>query len=171
MNYKGHCITNMGILLGTVYTAHKLMPTTHENLGAYMVGFALGTLILSPDLDTFSRPYKNWGVLRFIWWPYQKSLKHRSWLTHGPLIGTLLRSVYLLLVCALTYSLIIYLFKASEIHSVDNLFSQYNFNLEFSFTKNINIIAYLFIGLEISALGHLLADKASDFIKLLRYRF
>lgn len=30
-----------------------------------------------------------------IWLPYQKLLHHRSWLSHGPIIGTVLRLAYL----------------------------------------------------------------------------
>jgi uncharacterized metal-binding protein len=59
-------------------------------------GFLFGGLLLSPDLDLRSRPFKRWGWLRWIWIPYQKSMHHRSILSHGPLIGTTLRVLYLL---------------------------------------------------------------------------
>lgn len=56
----------------------------------------LGGLFLSPDLDTVSRPYRRWGVLRWIWIPYQKLIPHRG-LSHLPIVGTASRVAYLLL--------------------------------------------------------------------------
>ncbi|MGQ4647557.1 DUF2227 family putative metal-binding protein [Lyngbya aestuarii] len=58
-------------------------------------GFLFSGLMLSPDLDLYSRPFKRWGWLRWIWIPYQKGMRHRSMLSHGPIIGTTLRIVYL----------------------------------------------------------------------------
>jgi uncharacterized metal-binding protein len=57
-------------------------------------GFLLGGLMFGPDLDIYSRQYQRWGVLRWIWLPYQKSLRHRSLLSHGPLLGTTIRLAY-----------------------------------------------------------------------------
>jgi uncharacterized metal-binding protein len=57
--------------------------------------FLLGGLWLSPDLDTRSNPTRRWGVLRLLWWPYRRLLRHRSLLSHGPLLGTAGRLLYL----------------------------------------------------------------------------
>jgi len=66
--------------------------TQSDRLTLITVGtFLAGGLLLSPDLDIRSRPYKRWGWLRWLWLPYQKSIRHRSWLSHGWIIGTLLR--------------------------------------------------------------------------------
>jgi uncharacterized metal-binding protein len=59
------------------------------------LAFLIGGLLLSPDLDTRSRPTRRWGPLRLLWWPYRKVLRHRSLLSHGPFLGTLGRLVYL----------------------------------------------------------------------------
>lgn len=59
------------------------------------LAFLIGGLLLSPDLDTHSRPSLRWGPLRLLWWPYRKVLRHRSLLSHGPLLGTLGRLAYL----------------------------------------------------------------------------
>ncbi len=58
-------------------------------------GFLFGGLMFGPDLDIRSRQYQRWGWLRWMWLPYQKSLRHRSLLSHGPILGTVLRIVYL----------------------------------------------------------------------------
>ena len=52
-------------------------------------------LMFGPDLDIRSRQYARWGWLRWIWKPYQRLFRHRSRFTHGPLIGTLGRLLYL----------------------------------------------------------------------------
>lgn len=57
--------------------------------------FLLGGLLLSPDLDTRSNPTLRWGPLRLLWWPYRRLLRHRSLLSHSPLLGTAGRLSYL----------------------------------------------------------------------------
>ena len=67
------------------------------------VGTAAGGLLLSPDLDTPSRPFYRWGWLRMIWWPYQWCIRHRSSLSHGLVVAPLLRVAYLVAVLVLLY--------------------------------------------------------------------
>lgn len=56
-------------------------------------------LWLSPDLDLpHCNARKRWGVLQFIWTPYDRFFKHRSFASHFPIIGTGLRLIYLLVV-------------------------------------------------------------------------
>ena len=59
------------------------------------LSFLVGGFMLGPDLDIRSIQYVRWGPLRWIWLPYQIAIKHRSRLSHGPIIGTALRVVYL----------------------------------------------------------------------------
>ncbi len=59
-------------------------------------GFLFGGLMFGPDLDIYSQQFKRWGVLRWIWLPYQRSLRHRSIWSHAPIVGTLGRIGYLL---------------------------------------------------------------------------
>jgi uncharacterized metal-binding protein len=61
-----------------------------------LAGFHFATYFMNPDLDLNSLGYKSWGWLRFIWWPYQKMLAHRCFLSHFPVISTILRIIYLL---------------------------------------------------------------------------
>ena len=58
------------------------------------LAFLIGGLWLSPDLDTNSRPYQRWGPLRWLWWPYRKFLRHRSLLSHTPVLGSAGRLIY-----------------------------------------------------------------------------
>lgn len=59
-------------------------------------------LMLSPDLDLDSSIYQRWGPLRFLWWPYQKIMPHRSVFSHSLVVGPLLRLLYFF---ALAYGL------------------------------------------------------------------
>ncbi len=58
-------------------------------------GFLAGGLWLSPDLDTTSHPSRRWGPLGLLWLPYRRLLRHRSLLSHSPLLGTAVRLAYL----------------------------------------------------------------------------
>lgn len=67
------------------------LATTLLVVGAYL----FSGLWLSNDLDIDSRIYRRWGPLRWLWYPYQKLVSHRSWLSHGFAVGPLGRIVYL----------------------------------------------------------------------------
>ncbi len=67
-------------------------------LGLYGgLAFLIGGLWLSPDLDTKSNALKRWGFLKLIWMPYCKLIRHRSFLSHSPFIGTIIRLSYLII--------------------------------------------------------------------------
>lgn len=101
----------------------------------------LGGLLLSPDLDLISQSYKRWGPLRGIWVPYQKFIpKHRHWLSHGILIGSVLRLLYLSIWGTLLWLIVPAL---SQVHWVG---------------VTIHNFAAFFIGIELSAINHLLLD-------------
>lgn len=71
--------------------------TQNGNITLLLSGsFLFAGLMFGPDLDIYSRQYQRWGLLRWMWIPYQKSLRHRSMLSHGVIIGTVLRILYLL---------------------------------------------------------------------------
>ncbi|PSN17557.1 metal-binding protein, partial [filamentous cyanobacterium CCP5] len=58
------------------------------------LAYLFGGLMFGPDLDIHSVQYKRWGLLRWIWLPYRGSMRHRSWFSHGPVIGTTVRVIY-----------------------------------------------------------------------------
>ena len=99
----------------------------------------LAGIFLSPDLDTVSKPFKRWGVLKFLWIPYQKYIPHRSPLSHAPLLGSAIRLLYL---AVLLLPLWIIFPGLREI--------------EWAITWE-KAIAFL-VGIELSALNHLLLD-------------
>ncbi|MGA1621246.1 MAG: metal-binding protein [Synechocystis sp.] len=58
------------------------------------IAFGFSGLMFGPDLDIHSRQYQRWGWLRWLWLPYRKLLRHRSPWSHGFLIGTVVRLLY-----------------------------------------------------------------------------
>src|SRR5260221_9798774 len=78
-----------------------------------MLGLELGRTF-SPDLDIIANPHYKYGYYEFylikqtfgyipykiifLWfWPYGKLISHRSWASHGFLIGSVVRLGYILL--------------------------------------------------------------------------
>ena len=74
-----------------------------------------GGLMFGPDLDIQSRQYTRWGPLRFIWWPYKVVFRHRSRLTHGIILGTLIRVLYFAGMLALLLAAAFYLYMTCAV--------------------------------------------------------
>jgi len=64
-----------------------------STLSMIFAGFMFG-----PDLDLASKQYRRWGLLRPLWLPYVVVFRHRSHLSHGLLLGTIIRILYFLAV-------------------------------------------------------------------------
>lgn len=119
-------------------------------------GFMFGGLMFGPDLDIYSRQFQRWGFLRWIWLPYQKSLRHRSFLSHGPIIGTTLRVVYLTTFLAVVAILVLVIFA-----KLGNVALNWG-EVWKSVGKTISIyygeFFALFLGCELGAMSHSLSD-------------
>ncbi|WP_440952004.1 DUF2227 family putative metal-binding protein [Methanococcoides sp. FTZ1] len=76
-----------------------------HTISLFFLSYLFATFFLSPDLDIESRPYKRWGLLRCIWWPYKVIFKHRGF-SHNPLLGPLSIVINLALIIALVILLI-----------------------------------------------------------------
>jgi uncharacterized metal-binding protein len=125
-------------------------------------GFMFGGLMFGPDLDIYSRQYQRWGLLRWIWIPYQKSLRHRSFLSHGPIIGTTLRVIYLSGVVGI---LIILGTVVAQILGNGNWNRQFlSETVERSLNHLPELLA-LFLGLELGAMSHSLSDWSNSAYK------
>ena len=91
------------------------------------------------DLDTVSKPYNRWWLFKMIWIPYQLMFTHRSIWTHGIIIGTVIRLIYICIIPLF----IIYL----------------HHDLNIIFTLNKEILIPILIGLELGSAIHTIADK------------
>lgn len=126
-------------------------------------------LMFGPDLDLQSRPYNRWGPLRFIWKPYQVALPHRSVLSHGPVLGTVLRIGYFLVMFSLVAATLLYV-RSSYLHG-----QQTTWTAEFNMVKgdlfsiwgqtDRQYFEAGFAGLWLGALSHTTADVTWSAVK------
>ena len=130
-------------------------------------GYFFSGMMFGPDLDILSLQYKRWGIIRGIWLPYRRILKHRSIFSHGLIIGTCVRLVYLFSIIACISILAV---------AIAQLIFGFTWNwqdfvqqqLSLSINKYPQEIIALFIGLEIGAMSHSVSDWISSRRKLRR---
>ena len=104
--------------------------------GAYI----FASVMFNGDLDIKSTPYRRWSWIRWIWKPYQNIIPHRSIWSHGLIIGTIVRLIYLSpLILILGYVLG---FRYEDI--------------------DWNIMLYILVGLEFGNSCHTISDVLSS---------
>lgn len=139
--------------------------------------FLFSGLMFGPDLDIYSQQYKRWGWLRWVWLPYRRSMSHRSVLSHGVLIGTILRVAYVTTLVMLVVSSGYFLWAIWQqlLGNVDywkvlfqSCFNGYFMGLSQSLRQELHLWAAGFIGLELGAMSHSMSDTVWSSLK--RYR-
>lgn len=118
--------------------------------------FLFSGLMFGPDLDLYSVQYKRWGPLRLLWIPYQKTLRHRSLLSHGPIIGTTLRVLYI--ASWLGILGILTLGIAQVVWDVGWSWQLLAQSAKASLTQYTAEWIALYLGLELGAMSHSLSD-------------
>lgn len=127
------------------------------------LGFMLGGWMLGPDLDIHSVQYKRWGWLRWIWLPYRGKIRHRSPWSHGPIIGTVVRVLYLSLWLALGGLIIVELLNRTQRTALS--WGDLAEGLRWALVTYWPWWLALVIGLELGALSHYVADWLSSAVK------
>lgn len=122
-------------------------------------------LMFGPDLDIYSVQYKRWGFLRWLWRPYQKCIGHRSWFSHGFLLGTSLRILYLSLFLGVIGAglLTIAPLLGLETEEITPQLSAFWHQRSQYFREAIA----LFVGLELGAMSHSFSDGLISFYRKL----
>lgn len=119
--------------------------------------FLFSGLMFGPDLDIYSIQFKRWGLLRWIWLPYQKALRHRSLLSHGLIIGTIFRVLYLSTILAVIAFVVVAI--AQLIWGFAWNWQQFAWESFSAIEKDYRAEAFFFwLGLELGALSHSLSD-------------
>jgi len=143
-----------GLSFGLVHSTHLTLFVSG--------GFLFGGLMFGPDLDINSRQFQRWGWFRWLWRPYQTSLHHRSFLSHGPIIGTALRLLYLLnwLAVLAVLGLIVDKLLALELSVLGLVASLWR-----SLSLHYQEVIALLVGIELGAMSHSLSDWSSSAYK------
>jgi uncharacterized metal-binding protein len=108
-----------------------------------LISHMFASFMFNGDLDMNSKPYNRWWLFKMIWIPYQIMFHHRSYFTHGIIIGTIIRIIYVGII-----PLIIFVCYKWDITILFNMIK-----------SNITIIIYIFVGLELGNSVHTLSDK------------
>lgn len=119
-------------------------------------GFLFGGLMFGPDLDVRSIQSKRWGWLSWIWHPYRTSLRHRSWLSHGFLAGTLMRLAYLCLWILLGTLLVLEFTNTSGRTHIT--WGELGQSISYTFLQYWRVWLAIAIGIEIGAMSHSISD-------------
>lgn len=125
--------------------------------------------MFGPDLDTVSRQYSRWSVLKFMWFPYRSFFKHRSRFSHGLVFGALIRVVYLLGVLTLlafAATLVYAVYSVGDLPrflEFANLWRQIGSWVRTHFGEHF--LLFVFAGLWLGAASHTFTDMAGSFIK------
>jgi uncharacterized metal-binding protein len=145
---------------------------THQLSAALIVGiaFVFGGLMFGPDLDTVSRQYSRWGILRFLWFPYRHFTPHRSRLSHGLILGAFLRVFYFAGVVTLVAFTVAYTyasFAGGRFPRPEDIPVVWRPIAEFvrSHLGGDRFYPLAFIGVWFGAASHTFTDLAGSFIK------
>lgn len=155
---RTHDLFNVGMLLVLAigvalysFLADNMDEDVLENcLFLFLGAYFFSTFLLSPDLDLKKNRSKlNWGFLRWIWWPYSKTFKHRG-LSHSLIWGIPTRLIFIYLIyfsgLMVFYVLGDYYFEEMPFWFVD----ADNFEVEY--------VAALLLGVYLPSITHSLLD-------------
>jgi uncharacterized metal-binding protein len=127
--------------------------------------FVFGGLMFGPDLDTVSKPYARWGPARIFWFPYRHFISHRSRLSHGLLLGALIRVVYALGILTIILMIAAFVYQGlvggrlPEARDIGRFWTPVGKRL------GTDLMVLIFIGLWAGAASHTLTDLAGSFVK------
>ena len=125
--------------------------------------------MFGPDLDTVSRQYSRWSVLRFLWYPYRSFFAHRSRFSHGLVFGALLRVIYFLgmITTLFVLSFAIYAYFSGSampmFADVESFWTGLGCMARQSLPRYF--LPSVFIGMWLGAASHTFTDMAGSFVK------
>jgi uncharacterized metal-binding protein len=143
-----------------------------QNITASVIltaGFLFGGLMFGPDLDTVSKQYSRWSVLRILWFPYRSFFKHRSRWSHGLVFGSFLRVVYFVGTVTVAAFLAVTLWSmlsggtAPGFGGLTGTWQRFG-ELFREYIGQIYLLA-AFIGIWLGAASHTFTDMAGSYVK------
>ncbi len=139
----------------------------HEYFLYFGSAYVITTILLSPDIDLHhSKPSKRWKILKWFWHPYRMFFKHRG-MSHFPIIGTLSRLLYALVLVIFLYFVIIGIMSFAHyshafIKSSDTILH----NIKSRITEED--IFWFVMGAIVSDLMHIFWDMVFSFLKKIK---
>lgn len=116
-NAPTHDLITIVTAIGLDAAYCRFAPHPDPMLAALFTGsYLFAGYACAGDLDLDSREYHRWGLLRFIWWPYRVLVPHRSWISHGLLLGGAIRAGYLALATTLLFWFVLWILSAAGLH-------------------------------------------------------
>jgi uncharacterized metal-binding protein len=147
-----------------ILTGISLALTRNAELTLWVAGsFLFGGLMFGPDLDIHSNQSIRWGWFRWMWQPYRQAIPHRSALSHGPVIGTVCRLLYVglwTILIGLVYQSVCHFLRWPTWNEIQIWRSIQQFG-----SKNSGTMLGIFVGLEVGAMSHYSADFLSSLSK------
>lgn len=125
------------VIISTYFILDNLILTIIVSLSYIFASF-----MFNGDLDTNSKPFNRWYILKMFWIPYQLMFHHRSYFTHGIVIGSVIRIVYVITIP----TLILISVDIQNITILVDLFSN-------------KYVIYSLIGIELGSTIHTISDK------------
>ena len=143
-----------------------------QSAGMFTLTYLFAGYACAGDLDLDSREYRRWGLLRFIWWPYRAMVPHRSWVSHGLLLGGAIRVLYLGAASTLLFWLTLWLYSRLGPHVNATMATQEGWKLLATWARlypHLSIAAVC--GFILAGTSHSLADIVYSRIKRSRRLF
>jgi uncharacterized metal-binding protein len=154
-------------LMNLIFLPPALYFVPKEFYIPFAAGYILGTFVLSPDIDIkHSKPSRRWKALGLIWYPYQRVSRHRG-ISHLPVIGSLLRLLYLSFVLLFLYFTLLGVISLVEPKLLKPLLALNPLNFLHSVAWRESS-AYLVFGVILSDLTHILLDFISSTFRKLK---
>jgi uncharacterized metal-binding protein len=164
---KVHDTITLVTAAATVPVWWLLSPVRDPAALGFVVGaYVFSGLWLSHDLDTRSVAYQRWGPFKFLWWPYRKLVPHRSWISHGPALGPLIRVVYfIMMLWAVSRGILWILIRQGLPINRDALLgSLWTRGLSWTF-EHPSYTLWALAGLILGGIAHSVADTVVSFAK------
>jgi uncharacterized metal-binding protein len=166
-NARTHDIINLITAAGGNAAYFAFAPKPDVTLAALFTGaYLFAGYACAGDLDLDSKEYRRWGRLRFLWWPYKKLVPHRSPISHGLLLGGIVRALYLSVVCTLVFWLTLWLYSRLGPHVDASAVTRQQWQTLADFARERpQWTMALFGGFVLAGTIHSLADTISTWLK------
>jgi len=132
----------------------------------FTIAYLFAGFACAGDLDLNSKEYRRWGPLRFLWMPYRVCVPHRSWVSHGMILGGVIRAFYLAIVTTLLVWTVVWGISRLGPHLDPNAVARNEWASLFGFMKtHPQWTVAMLMGFILAGSAHSAADFMSTWFK------